>query len=398
MINLFLVVYDFSGAKTYTEDLSEYLANQKDISVFKLYLHHKTSTEFTIEENGRMTNIYVPEKVTLEYGNKYYERAALLVCSRFQGLQNIILHANAPEQFNFIKAAKNYFQCPVIFTFHFLEGFISYIDYEKKYSEKEQVTGNVLPGNMLAFSDHIICVTKFAKRAVKNYYKIASDKVTTIYNGRHEPGKINESFSRSGLKFKYGFEPADTILLFAGPLQARKGIDAIIKAFVRIKNDYPNLKLVFAGAGEYDKFLPMSQICPGRICFTGHLDYDKLTDFYRMADIGILPSHYEQGGYVTIEMMQFDLPIIVTDVPGLNEMVIHGKSGLICKVLANMESLSLEADISDLVKQIKRLLDNPSQASELSKKAKHETKERFSTDVMGKKTYKIYRELIHDMI
>jgi glycosyltransferase involved in cell wall biosynthesis len=394
MINLFLIVYDFSGAKTYADELASYLEYKKEINVFKLYLHYKNSKEFKVEGKKCITNVYIPAKIAGGYDKKYYIRAAQLIYIHFQNLQNIILHANAPEQFDFVKEAKRFFRCPVVFTFHFLEKFISHIDYEKKYHEEHQIRGNVLPGMMLTFSDQIICVTEFAKRAVEKYYKIDPDKASTIYNGRQGQNKVKKTYSKTGLKVKYGFNPNDLILLFAGPLQARKGIDALIKAFYQVKNDYPTLKLVIAGSGEYDIFFPLAQNCPGRIFFTGQLDYDKLTDFYRLADIGIIPSQYEQGGYVTIEMIQNNLPIVVTNVPGLNEMIIHDITGQVCKVLTNNESLSLEADVVDLAKQIKFFLDNPLQASQISNKAKLESRDRFSLDSMGESTYKVYQKLI----
>lgn len=75
---------------------------------------------------------------------------------------------------------KRLFLCPVVFTFHFLEGFLSCIDKTKSYNEEYNMIGNVLPGMMLKIADMNICVTQFAKRAAENYYKINSSKVSVI--------------------------------------------------------------------------------------------------------------------------------------------------------------------------------------------------------------------------
>ena len=50
-----------------------------------------------------------------------------------------------------------------------------------------------------------------------------------------------------------------------------------------------------------------------------------------MVDVGIVPSFVEQCSYTAIEMMCFGLPLIVSDVEGLKEIV-PGNCGLKIKV------------------------------------------------------------------
>ena len=401
MINLFIIVYDISGVKTYVNELSAYLISKEGVSVYLVYLNYKGSQEFRIQEHNEINSVYIPEIVAGNFEKNYYKRAAQLVYARFQNLHNVIFHANAPEQFSFAEEVKRLFNCPVVFTFHFLESFLSYIDYMDLYNQSNQIEGNVLPGMMLNFSDHIICVTKFARRIVEKYYCIKSDKTTVIYNGRHVTNKILEFISKSELKLKNGFKANDKILLFAGRIQESKGIAELIKAFLLIKDEYINLKLVIAGSGEFDKYLPFAQECPGRICFTGNLNYEKLTEFYQLADIGIIPSQYEQGAYVAIEMLQNNLPTIVSDVPGLNEMVIHGETGLVCSVLPGSgDNKSLQVDVNELVYQIRYLLENPVIARQISQSARIEngTGKGFSVYTMGEETLRIYYRLIENKI
>ncbi len=393
MINLFLIVHDFSGVKTYIDELSGYLVKNREISLFHLYLNNKGTKEFRVQENDKITSIYIPGKVSKEYDPKYYKRAAQLVFSYFQDLRNVIFHANMPEQYLFTKEVKELFNCPVVFTFHFLMDFYTYYDKVAGYANASTEKGNVLEKFMLESADHIICVTQFAQRAITDLFKIPLSRTTVVYNGKSVPNESRGKYQKD--KVSYGFSPEDRIILYAGQLEPRKGIDKLIEAFLIIKDSHPNVKLVIAGSGEFDNYLPLAQQCIGRIIFTGRLDKKSLSDFYRFSEMGVIPSRYEQCSYVALEMMQHKLPLIISDVPGLNELVIHKKTGLVCKINPHKTiSERVEADETDLALQIEYLLKNKKFARKLAQSAGIWAVEQNSQENMGKSTISIYMKLL----
>ena len=70
MLNVFLIVHNFSGAKTYADELSGYLVRKKDVYVFQIYLHYTDSKEFSIQKNNQVTSVYIQEKINKEYEKK----------------------------------------------------------------------------------------------------------------------------------------------------------------------------------------------------------------------------------------------------------------------------------------------------------------------------------------
>lgn len=394
MINLFIIVYDFSGARTYIDELSSYLVGKKNVFVFHVYLNHNGSKEFNIKEKSKITSIYIPKKVTKEYDKKYYMIAAQLIYNKFQNLHSVVLHTNIPEQFYFAEEMKKLFHCPLVFTLHFLMGFFSYYDKISGYNGENIEKGNILEKYMLETADHIICVTQFSQRAIINLHEVNPAKTSVIYNGK---SLINESSPlKNKLKIQYGFLPEDRLLLFAGQLISGKGLDKLIKAFHLIKDTYPTTKLIIAGSGEYNDYLPLAQEYIGRVCFTGKLDKKILFDFYLLSEIGIIPSQFEQCSYVAIEMMQHGLPIIISDIPGLNELLIDRKTGLVCKTKSHSTiPCTLEVDEVDLALQIEYLLKNREIGLILAKAAHKRAEELYSLESMGESTLKIYRQLIN---
>ena len=393
-INLFFVVHNFSGAKTYVDELSLFLTGNTDVNVYKVYLKCVSHKEFSTENTNSSTCIYLPEKVTLEYDPLYYRRAAQLVFSNYRELRNVILHANMPEQFYFVKEAKELFQCPVVFTCHFLVGSYSYYDKITRYSGENIEEVNVLEELMIGIADQIICVTEFGRRALVNIHKLDLYKTRVIYNGRSLTKLLG---SPKVSKTRYGFGPKDQLILYAGQLDPMKGVDKLIEAFLIIKNSFPKTKLVIAGHGDYDKYFSLARLCIGRISFIGNLDKDTLNSFYEFSDMGVIPSQFEQCSYVAIEMMQHKLPLIISDTPGLNELIMHKATGLVCKTLLNSTNQDiLEIDEKDLALQIEYLLTNRTEAMRYAEQAYQHALECHALLNMGKATLNVYQQLLDE--
>jgi glycosyltransferase involved in cell wall biosynthesis len=274
-----------------------------------------------------------------------------------------------------------------------LENFYSYLDKVTGFNSEIEITGNDFFLKMVGLADQIICVTAFAKRSLVQMYHIEHEKVEVIYNGvKFQTNKTD--YIRKG-KEQYGFLPKERIILYAGQLEPRKGIDKLIKAFLLIKGKFPETKLVIAGTGDYDSYNHFSQESAGRILFTGKLDKNTLVDFYCFSEMGIIPSQFEQCSYVAIEMMLYGLPLVISDVPGLNELLVHKMTGMVCKTKPHeIIPNSLEADDFDLALQIEYLLRNPEISKKIGLAARENAKVQHSLERMGEKTLKIYSKLL----
>jgi len=90
----------------------------------------------------------------------------------------------------------------------------------------------------------------------------------------------------------------------------RKGYNSLSGHSKLILADLKDIRLVIAGNGYYDNYLKECDNIWGKVTFTGQLDTDKLNSLYRVADIGVVPSIYEPFGYVILEMMMYDIPVI----------------------------------------------------------------------------------------
>ncbi|MEP7234436.1 MAG: glycosyltransferase, partial [Ignavibacteriota bacterium] len=148
---------------------------------------------------------------------------------------------------------------------------------------------------------------------------------------------FGESIDRNDAKSRLGI-PADApTILFFGYIRKYKGLDILLRAMPEILRTLPELRLIVAGEfysneEEHRKLISALGI-PSKnlILATDYIANDQVALYFSAAGAAVLPYRSAtQSGIVQIAY-NFDLPVIATDVGGLAEVVVDGKSGLITK-------------------------------------------------------------------
>jgi N-acetyl-alpha-D-glucosaminyl L-malate synthase BshA len=134
------------------------------------------------------------------------------------------------------------------------------------------------------------------------------------------------------LRNNFNISEEDILILFIGHLEAFKGIYELIDAFCKVKGKINNLKLMIIGEGHEEQKVKekVSELeLDNFIIFTGKISPEVIQNFYQMADIFVLPSYTEGLPLVVIEAMACGLPVIVSNVGGIPEIVRDGENGFI---------------------------------------------------------------------
>jgi glycosyltransferase involved in cell wall biosynthesis len=119
----------------------------------------------------------------------------------------------------------------------------------------------------------------------------------------------------------------ERVFLFSGSLIARKGVDLVASAFVRL--DVPNVRLRIVGDGPLRESLMQKLAAVSeRVEFVGFRDWQDLPREYAAADVLCVPSRYDGWGLVVPEGLAAGLPVIATERMGAAlEFVRTGKNG-----------------------------------------------------------------------
>lgn len=143
----------------------------------------------------------------------------------------------------------------------------------------------------------------------------------------HFPGSIDQKLARKSL----GLPENKIILLFFGFIRDYKGLDLLIEAMPILDDRF---HLVIAGEvyGHFDKYqerIDKLGLTDRVSVFTRYISDPEVAQFFSAADLGVLPyKTATQSGIVQIAY-HYDLPVLVTDVGGLTEMVTDGKTGVV---------------------------------------------------------------------
>lgn len=386
------------GVGTYMNHLLQVLPPERfRITILYLYTHFE---ELTVKNNGNIRSIYFPEPPTRTKPVQYHRSIFYILFPYIEKEEENILHLNFRSCIDLVALLRQHFSFKVILTWHFFTG----IDFASG-RVFEQITEGKGEGDTVTFNrayketirreselmhrycDKIVLVASHSYEPIRNIYRLPASKLEVIYNCLPD---LPVSDSKAVLREAFHFSPEEKIILFAGRLDDNKNPALLIRSFHKIRSEYPASRLIIAGDGDYRT--PLSLLHPdyAYITFVGFVDREKLYRLYSLADIGVIPSHYEEFGYVALEMMMQGLPVIANRTSGLAEVIEEGISGELLDLYTE-EDEKIAAD--RLANALLSLLADPNRQAQYAKNGRKRYLENFGTESFKKKMCDLYDKL-----
>ena len=134
-----------------------------------------------------------------------------------------------------------------------------------------------------------------------------------------------------------GLDPKDQYLLFFGLIRKYKGLDLLLNSFARVKDQMGNLKLVIAGEfykGKEDSLELIAKLDLGdRILLRDQfIPAGEVKYYFSVADLVVQPYLAATQSGISQIAYHFGVPMLVTDVGGLSEIVPDQKVGYVTPV------------------------------------------------------------------
>jgi glycosyltransferase involved in cell wall biosynthesis len=151
-----------------------------------------------------------------------------------------------------------------------------------------------------------------------------------LYDNYGEKTGCDEALKRLGLN------PGFSYLLFFGFIRAYKGLDLLLEAFADRKLRDRKLKLIVAGEfyeseQPYRAIIEKHGIADDVIFHARFIGEDEVALFFSAADLVVQPYRSATQSGVTQIAYHFEIPMLVTDVGGLSEIVPDGRCGYVVK-------------------------------------------------------------------
>jgi D-inositol-3-phosphate glycosyltransferase len=246
-----------------------------------------------------------------------------------------------------------------------------------------------------ALADRIVAATPLESAELAWYCGASADRVRTIPCGvdveLFRPGSTPAARARLGLN-------AEWVLLFVGRPAPVKGLEVLLQALARLKADglgRADLRLVIVGGDRNDegnedraRLRAMAQaLGVGRwVDFMGPEPQSALPDYYRAADLCLVPSHHESFGMAALEAMACGATVIASRVGGLATTIQDGVTGVL---VPPRDDVALAAAIGSLLADGTRRRTLGSQAARWAHS--------FAWPTVARALIELYEELVPDL-
>lgn len=214
-------------------------------------------------------------------------------------------------------------------------------------------------------------------------YGVTQDKVYVIPNGISETDFIAEDNKRFREKFGLGVRP---FILFVGRINLIKGPDLLLKAFCEIKNQFPEVNLVFVGPDggmlAELKSIVKSEKVEDRVHFLGYLGGVDKSYAYHAAQFLAIPSRHEAMSIVVLEAGVSGTPVLLTDQCGFNQVADVGGGWVV------------PATIQGLKDGLTEVLSNQSSIERAARKIKKYVVENFSWKAIIQEYWQLYSSML----
>lgn len=247
---------------------------------------------------------------------------------------------------------------------------------------------------MYKLVDHIFVHTMKMKEQLINDFKVGENKISTI------SFPINNLIPKSSLtvveaKKRFNLENHDKVLLFFGNIAPYKGLDLLLQSLILLKSKSNNFKLLIAGRiknceaywENLQRIIKKNDLMENIVTKTEYIPDESVEDYFKAADVLILPYRYIYQSGVVFLSYHFGLPVIAADVGSLKEDIEESKTGFIFKP-EDPEDLAGKICAyfqSDLYEQLEQNRD----------RIIKETQDKYSWDKIGERTFHVYSKLLY---
>jgi len=174
-------------------------------------------------------------------------------------------------------------------------------------------------------------------------------------------------------------------ILFVGRPEKRKGLKYLLRAYLRIREQIPNTRMIVVGAGDFTRYQRLFARFED-VVFRPNVPYADLPRYYRSATVFCCPNTgNESQGYVLLEALASGRAVVASNIEGFAGVMTHEGEGLLVK----------PKDSAAIAAAIIRLIKNPKLRVELSAKgvalAQH-----YSWDNIAHRVLSYYERLLYE--
>ena len=363
--------YDWAkhgGVKAHVAALVDHLIADHDVRVFApaSEVLPRVGADRVVQVVGRPLPVPYNRSVAPVALSPFVARQTRQALSEFEPH---VVHIHEPMAPAVSAAAAMFGPRPIVATFH-------------AWSNKDRTYRLIAPlaRKAAARVDVKIAVSPAAQQYAAEALRLPLGQFRVVPNGVH----VNHYAKAEPIPELV--DPERPLLLFVGRLESRKGLDVLIRAFLRLRTTIPRVRLCVVGEGpEREKTQQMvpPSIRPD-VLFVGAVAEDQKPRYHASADVFVAPNTGgESFGIILLEAMAAGLPIVASDIPGFRTVMKDGRQG----------RLVVPKNAFALADAIGTVLSNNKLAAAMAEEGRRTVGE-YDWPVLGRRIENLYRQAL----
>ena len=327
---------DGGGMNVYVRELSSALARLgHEVDVYTRRDDAHLHDIVQVEPGFRVRYVTAGPSVALERAEMvhYVDEFTDSVRASFRCTGNPdVLHANYWLSGLAGHRLKHELQIPLVMTFHTLER-VKADTFVLESEERAQQEAAIF-----ACADAVLASCEVEAEQFTHFYNATASRVHIV------PLGVQHAFFSPGYRVQarraLGIDPEAALLLFAGRLQALKGVELALETLIEMRRRGHRAQLAIVGGPSGDDGRATVRALHERVreagviaqvSFVAPQAHQLLSSWMRAADVTLVPSRAESFGLVALESSACGTPVVASAVGGLTTLVEPGVNGFVMR-------------------------------------------------------------------
>lgn len=333
---------DSGGQNVYVANVARALARQGHcVDVFTRLDSPYLGDTMDWDENVRVIHVpagpcrRLPKEQLLPYMGEFSDYLRAYV--KNQGMQYDVIHANFFMSALASLPLAREMGTPLAVTFHALGKVRRQHQKEADHFSDQRF---IIEEDIVREADCLIAECPQDELDLINLYGANPDRIRMVPCG-YDPDEL-QPLDMAAARQMLGWDPDTFYVLQLGRMVPRKGIDNVIRALSRLRQNHEinarlcvvGGELTSGGAGDIDELNRLIRVAREEgvedfVDFTGARERAILNRYYSAADVFVTTPWYEPFGITPIEAMACRRPVIGADTGGIKYTVVDGETGFL---------------------------------------------------------------------
>lgn len=271
-----------------------------------------------------------------------------------------IFYITSPFEAKMVAYDKEWFQGVV--TVATVYDIIPFVMRDIYLKEKECSENYMQRVEMLRWVDKCLVISQSVKDDMISYLNFSEEKIHVIYAAGDPNVFYKKALPEIQIKeIQKKFHINDKFIMCTGGDDARKNLDALIRAYAKmqadVKKDYQLVivcKLSKESVEKYNRLIRDLQV-ESRVILTNFVTKEELVNLYNLAELMVFPSLYEGFGLPIVEAWMCGTPVLTSNNSSLREIgkdaAVLVEADSVFSIANGIENTLLKSDLKELAKK-----------------------------------------------